>query len=450
MPSEKDLHDYQKKAIGFAVENPKCAMFLDMGCGKTVITLTTIQKLLRDLFVTRVLIIAPIAVAKWVWPQEVIKWDHVNSLSVSLCIGTEKKRCAGLSSDADIHIINRENVPWLIETQPWKWDMVVIDESSSFKNPACRRFEALRTILPRVSSMILLTGTPAPQGYADLWSQVFLIDEGYRLGYSYAKYIGRYFRKKPNGYGIELQSGAGLKIMRRLVDIAITMSAIDYLKVPKSVPITKNVELPEQAMGQYLSLKNGVLVNQKKRYFLDFGGGQSVKASNERVLLNKLLQISNGAVYDSRGGVCVVHDEKLKALNQIIEENPGCNILVAYSYKSDLDRIRNYIPMASVLGESDDCVDRWNNGHIRVLLAHPASASYGLNIQYGGSVIVWYSLTWSLEFYQQFNARLVRQGQCNTVRIIHLVASGTIDDVVMRVIGRKADGQAALLSYLKK
>lgn len=444
MLSESDLHEYQRKGVDFITSRSRCALWLDMGLGKTVTTLTALSDLIDGFAVKRTLVVAPLRVANTVWRQEASNWRHLKHLTIAVCTGSERQRLSALHRDADIYVINRENIPWLVKHygSAWPFDCVVIDEASSFKNPASQRFKALRRTLPQTNYMILLTGTPSPNGLLDLWSQFYLIDYGNTLGKTMTAYKQRFFEQDYMGYKFKPREGAADKIHGLLQPMVLSMSAEDYLELPDRIDIVEPVELPPAALSAYREFEQTLLAQ--------LPDGEEVEAMNAAVLANKLLQYSNGAVYtDDMGNWSEVHNVKLDALAEIVEQNDNENLLVAYNYKTDLERLLKKFPFARILDKDPQTVVDWNNGEIRMLLAHPASAGHGLNLQRGGSMIVWFSLNWSLELYQQFNARLHRQGQNKPVRIVHIVASGCIDERVISVLGEKDAQQSALLSALK-
>lgn len=444
MLSRDDLHAYQNKAIAFALRERRCMLALDMGLGKTTSTLTAISDMLDGFMVNKVLVIAPLRVANSVWAQETRLWAHLQHLRVSVCTGAEKARRAALALSADVYVINRENVPWLVENYGAKWpfDMVVIDESSSFKSASSKRFKAIRKMLPHIEGMILLTGTPSPNGLLDLWPQMYLIDYGERLGRTLTGYKQRFFEADYFGRKFELRPGSADKIHGLLSDKVVHMSAEDYLDMPSRIDLTVGIDLPPDVISGYLDFERTMLAK------ID---GAEVEATTAAVLANKLLQYANGALYtDAAGSWSETHTAKLDALSDIIEDNPGETMLVAYNYKSDLERLLARFPQARVLDKKQETIDAWNRGEIPLLLAHPASAGHGLNLQKGGALCVWFGLNWSLEYYQQFNARLHRQGQTRPVRIAHIVANNTIDQRVLGVLRNKDATQKSLLDALKR
>lgn len=441
--NRSNLHAYQERAVEFIRATPKCALFLDMGLGKTVSTLTAITDLLDACDAAKVLVIAPLRVANTVWKQEAARWAHLRHLRVKICTGTEKARISALCASADVYVINRENVPWLVEYygKKWPFDLVAIDESSSFKSNSSARWKALKRTMPATDRMIQLTGTPAPNGLLDLWPQIYLLDAGERLGRSMTAYKSRWFESDYMGYSYTLRKGADDQIHAAVSDVVLTMRASDYLDMPDRVDSTVTVELPAKAMREYRTMESDLIA--------EFDGAE-VTAMSAAALANKLLQLSNGACYtDDAGNWVETHTAKLDALADILEENPTENLLVAYNYKTDLLRLQARFPVAVVMDKEGEAVERWNNGEIRMLLAHPASSGHGLNLQRGGSVIVWFGLNWSLELYQQFNGRLHRQGQQKPVRVIHLVAGGCIDERVLAVLGDKEATQDKLINALR-
>jgi len=398
--------------------------------------------------VTKVLVIAPKRVAEDTWTREHAKWDHLRELRISKVLGNEQQRIQALKQDADIYVIGRDNVIWLINyyqglRKGWPFDMIVIDELSSFKNPQAKRFRALRKAMPFVNRVVGLTGTPSPNSMMDLWAELYLLDRGERLGPTLSSYREKYFRPGArNGYVIykwEPFRNAQKEIEEKISDICISMSAADYLTLPKRIDNVIPVHLTDKEMAAYKQMEQEQLLKIDE---------EDIVALNAAAVMNKLLQIANGSVYSVDGDVVKIHDEKLDALEEIIDTT-GEPVLVFYSYKHDLEAIRSRIKGARILEGPEDIAD-WNDGKVQVLLAHPASVGYGLNLQEGGHIIVWYGLTWSLELYQQANARLYRQGQDKPVIIHHLVAEGTADEQVMHALQHKDMSQAALLEALKE
>ena len=439
-------HEYQKRMIRRVVDMDHVGLFLDMGLGKTVITLTAIEELIYNRFdVVRVLVIAPKRVAEDTWSREHEKWDHLKELKVSVVTGTPAQRKRAIAADADIYVIGRDNVAWLTELLPdWPFDMVVIDELSSFKSNKAKRFKALRKVLPRSRRVVGLTGTPSPNSLMDLWAEMYLLDRGERLGKTIGCYREAYFRTgKTDGhviYSWEPRKGAREKIEKLIGDICVSMSAEDYLELPERIDVEVPVVLSAQDKAIYDQMEHDQM--------LTMDNDQSVVALNAAAVMNKLLQLANGCVYADDGEVLRIHSAKLEALEEIID-TAGEPVLVFYSFKHDKTAITGRIDGVREITGPKDIAD-WNAGKIPVLLAHPASVGYGLNLQDGGHVIVWYGLTWSLELYQQANARLYRQGQQKPVIIHHLIAEGTVDEQVMRALKHKDTTQASLLSALKE
>ena len=444
MLSRLDLHEYQNRGVEFIKSEKRCALFLQMGLGKSVTTLTAVTDLLDSFEISKVLVIAPLRVANSVWAQECENWEHLQHLKVNVCTGPEKNRLAKLQTAADIYTINRENVPWLVEHygKKWPFDCVIIDESSSFKNASSKRFKKLKQVMPLTSHCVLLTGTPSPNSLMELWPQLYLIDFGERLGRTMTGFKRRFFESDYMGYKWELKKGCADIIHKLIDDKCLSMTAEDYLNLPDRIDLTEPVELTKKAQKAYDDFEKNLFINLDDDY---------IEAVNAAVLANKLLQFANGANYiDENKNWVETHKAKLDALADLVEANEGENILVAYNYKSDLERLKKRFPDAVVLDKEQSTIDAWNAGQIPMLLAHPASAGHGLNIQHGGSIIIWFSLTWSLELYQQFNARLHRQGQGKPVRIIHIVSKGTIDERVVMVLGDKESNQTSLINALKK
>lgn len=449
--NESNLHEYQKVAVQHIIEHPAAGLLLDMGLGKTVSTLTAINILMNEyLEVNKVLVIAPKRVAEDTWTTECEKWEHLQNLRISVMLGSEKQRIAAFKKEADIYVINRENVEWLVSH--WQgyfpFDMVVIDELSSFKSAKSRRFKALRLVRPKISRVVGLTGTPAPNGLIDLWSQMYLLDMGERLGKTITGYREKYFRPgRTNGqvvFDYKALDGSEQAIYDKISDICISMKAKDYLELPERVDNDVKVKLSDVNMKKYLEFEKEQILQLPEDETGD------VSAVNAAALSNKLLQFANGAVYDADKGVHEIHTEKLEALTEIVEAANGQPVLIFYAFKHDLYRIQKklkaYHPVE--IGGSE-CIRAWNAGRIHLLLAHPASAGHGLNLQAGGNIVVWYSLPWSSELYLQANARLYRQGQAKPVIIHKLIAEGTIDEDVVKALDGKIDKQEALMQAVK-
>lgn len=441
--------NYQEYAINHIIDHEASGLFLDMGMGKTVSTLTAIDELLFLGEANKVLVIAPLRVAEDTWSTEVDKWDHLKHLRVSKVLGTSKQRTMAMNIAADIYVTNRENVEWLVKEyfDKWPFDMVVIDELSSFKSSKAKRFRALKKVRPYFKRIVGLTGTPAPNSLIDLWPQLYLLDGGKRLGKTITSYREQYFKAGQRNqfvvYNWNLREGAEDAIHEKINDICISMKAKDYLDLPERIDNEISVTLTEDAMKKYKQLEKDLVIEL---------GENDITAANAAVLTNKLLQMSNGAIYSENHDVVEIHEEKLKALLDIIEAANGKPVLIFYSFKHDFDRIVSFLKSKKInaigLGGSDD-IKKWNNGELPILLIHPASAGHGLNLQYGGNIIVWFGLTWSLELYQQANARLYRQGQKESVIIHHLICKGTVDEDVMKALGNKEVNQNMLLEAVK-
>ena len=444
-------HDYQQYAISYIEAHPVAAVLLDMGLGKTSITLTALNDLLFDSFeIHRVLVVAPIRVASFSWPAEIEKWDHLEGLRYSVAVGTVAERLAALKRKADIYLINRENVQWLITESgiPFDFDMVVIDELSSFKNHQTKRFKALMKVRPKVKRIVGLTGTPSSNGLMDLWAEFRLLDMGERLGRFIGQYRTSYFRPdKQNGqvvFSYKPLPGAEKQIYGRISDITISMKSTDHLQMPELVNSRYTVYLSEKEDSRYADLKNDLV--------LQLPDGD-ITAANAASLSGKLSQMANGAVYTDAGETVAIHERKLDALEDIIEAANGKPVLVAYWFRHDLERITERlhklkIPCSRL--DTDGSIRKWNAGEIPVALIHPASAGHGLNLQGGGNTLVWFGLTWSLELYQQTVARLWRQGQqSETVVVQHIITKGTIDERIMKALSEKDTTQAALIEAVK-
>ena len=451
---KSNLHKYQKVCVEHIISHPFCGVFLDMGLGKTISTLTAIEELKYDYCeIDTVLVIAPKRVAETVWEEEAKKWDHTKHLTFSKIIGTERQRLAALKVKADVHIISRDNIAWLCSLYAAKlpYDMLVIDELSSFKAHQTQRFKSLRLARPWFKRVVGLTGTPAPNGLINLWSQMYLIDRGERLEKTITAYRSRYFRPgASNGYVVysyNLLSDSERLIQERIKDICISMRAEDYLEMPERIDNFVRVIMPDKLMDAYKKFEQEnviTLANEIEE------GTTTVNAVNAAALSNKLLQFANGAMYDENKNVVPIHDLKLEALKEIIEAADGKPVLVAWTYQFDRDRIKNYFrSMAPRELKTAEDINDWNAGKVQLMLAHPASAGHGINLQAGGNIIVWYGLTWSLELYQQFNARLYRQGQKQRTIIHHIVNSGTHDEDVVKALKSKDKTQNNLMNSIK-
>lgn len=438
-------HEYQSYATEFILSHPISAVFLEMGLGKSVITLSSIFDLCLDSFlVCKVLVIAPLRVARDTWPAEINKWDHLKGLSYSVVVGTEKERIDALKKQSTVYIINRENVDWLVHKSgiPFHFDMVVIDELSSFKSYGAKRFKSLLKVRPSVNRIVGLTGTPSSNGLMDLWAEFRILDLGQRLGRYITHYRNTYFTPdKRNAqviFSYKPLPGAEEEIYKQISDITISMKSTDYLKMPEYVSNEVFVTLSDKEWRVYSDFKEDMVASL---------GDEEIDAVNAAVLSGKLLQMANGAVYDSENKAHVIHDKKLDALEDLIEGANGKPVLVAYWYKHDLERIKERFPVRQIQSSKD--IENWNDGKIPIAVIHPASAGHGLNLQSGGSTLIWFGLTWSLELYQQTNARLYRQGQKNTVIVHHIITKNTIDEDVLLALTKKEKTQDALIDAVK-
>ena len=438
-------HFYQTYTKEFILSHKEAAIFLDCGLGKTIVSLTAVEELLHDFFeIGKVLVIAPLRVARDTWPSEIAKWEHTKNIRASVVMGTVKERTAALMKPAEVYIINRENVKWLIEesNMPMDFDMIVIDELSSFKSYQAKWFRALMKLRPSVKRIVGLTGTPSANGLMDLWAEFRLLDMGKRLGRFISHYRDAYFlpnkRNQQMVFSYKPREGAEDAIYRRIGDITISMRAREYLKMPNLVSNIVHVALDERERKLYDDMKRDMVIAVENK---------EIDAVSAAALSNKLLQMANGAVYAENGKVVRLHNRKLDALEDLAESANGKPVLVAYWYKHDLERIKSRLPVQEL--RSRENIEAWNAGRILLGVIHPASAGHGLNLQFGGSILVWFGLTWSLELYQQTNARLYRQGQKDTVVIHHIVAVGTIDEKVMQALERKDKTQTALIDAVK-
>ena len=440
-----NLHEYQKYSIEFIKKNPISAIFLDCGLGKTVITLTAIKDLILDSFeVKKVLVICPLRVAT-VWNDELHNWSHLEGLTISTAIGSQSERLEALKQKADIYIINRENVEWLVNKSGSKFDfdMLVIDELSSFKSYQAKRFKSLLKVRPEATRIVGLTGTPTSNGLMDLWAEYRILDFGKRLGRFITHYREQYFipdkRNANVVFSYKLIPGAKETIYKKISDVTISMKAVDYLDMPSKVINQVKVQLSDEEMNVYQEMKDDMVASLDDDFEID--------AFNAAALSNKLLQMANGAVYDENKEVHYIHDRKLDALEDLIEQANGKPVLIAYWFKHDALRIKKRFEVREIKTEQD--IIDWNLGLITVALIHPASAGHGLNLQKGGSTLIYFGLTWSLELYEQCNARLWRQGQKDTVVIHHIIAKDTIDEAVMRALKSKEKTQTALINAVK-
>lgn len=442
---QNQMHKYQIYASEYIISHPISAVFLECGLGKTIVTLTAINDIMFDYFdAGKVLVICPLRIGLNVWKQECKKWEHTKNIRCSIAIGSEKERLKALKEKSDIYIINRENVDWLINKSgmPFNYDMIVVDELSSFKSHRSKRFKALMKVRPKIKRIVGLTGTPSPNSLMDLWAEFRLLDMGERLGRFIGQYREIYFKPdKRNGpiiYSYKPLPFAEDAIYEKISDITVSMKAEDYLKMPEKINNEVFVNLSSKERDIYETLKKDLVVSIKDK---------DIDAVNAAALSNKLLQMASGSVYDEDKNMIHIHDRKLDALEDLIEGANGKPVLIAYWYKSDLKRIKDRFDVRELKTSKD--FKEWNQGKIPVAIIHPASAGHGLNLQAGGSTLVWFSLTWSLELYEQTNARLYRQGQKETVVIHHILAKDTIDEDVMKALKNKNKTQAALIDAVK-
>ena len=440
-------HPYQTYCEDRVISDPSVALLLSMGLGKSVITLSAIKQLRETGQVRKVLVIAPLKVAEATWTDEAAKWDHLLGLRLSRVLGTEYQRFLALDVPADVYIINRDNVVWLVEAlhPAWPFDMVVIDELSSFKNPQAKRFKALKSRLPAIKRVVGLTGTPAPNGIQDLWSQIFLLDRGQRLGRNITAYREAYFTHNPWTHEYKPLPGADAKVRDLISDLCVSMKAEDYLSLPDVITDDIPVMLDPTAKAKYLEMESTMLLE---------ASGETITAANAAVLTAKLLQLCSGAAYTEAGAPVPIHECKLDALAELIEGLQGERALLLYGYQHELPRLEltvrqvvKHLRVRKYTGAAD--AEAWNRGDIDVLLAHPASCAYGLNLQQGGHHIIWYTLSWSLELYQQANARLHRQGQEHPVIVHRLLVQGGMDQAVASALGKKDGVQEAMIQALK-
>lgn len=441
------LHDYQKYCVERILETNNLGLFLDMGLGKTLITLTAIKELIYNRFsVGKVLVIAPKKVAEATWQNEIEKWPELGLLRTSTVLGTEKQRVKALNTSADIYIINRDNVVWLVDfyQNAWPFDMVVCDEFSSFKNHQAKRFKALASIKPHIKRLVGLTGTPSPNGLLDLWAQVYLLDGGKRLSPSFYSFRNSYFEGDYMGYNYTARTFSQEEITRKISDICISMKANDYLELPECTDNIIPVVLSPKAKKAYLQMERDAV--------LELEDAEDIDATSAAALSTKLLQLANGAVYDEDKKYHEIHDCKIEAFMETLEQLQGKNVLVFYNFKHDLTRLIHALEKKKInfrkLETKEDQKD-WNEGKINVLLTHPASSAYGLNLQEGGNHVIWFGLTWNYELYTQANKRLHRQGQKEKVIIHHLVTEDTRDEDVMTALEKKEDVQNYVLESLK-
>ena len=438
-----NAHNYQTYATEFILEHPVCCLMLDCGMGKTVVTLTALWELVLDSFDSgRVLIIAPKRVAETVWKQEIEKWEHLTGLTAVRVLGSAAERRAALQKRASLYIINRENLVWLTKNTPWNFDTVIVDELSSFKSHQSQRFKALKAVQPKVGRIVGLTGTPAPNSLMDLWPEMYVLDMGKRLGRFIGGFRERFFvpdkRNREIIYSYKPKEGAAEAIYSLISDICISMKAVDYLDMPERIDNQVFVEMSAKEQKAYNRFSKEMVLSLN---------GEELDAVNAAALSNKLQQMANGAVYGEERKVLLFHDRKLDALEDLIEAANGKPMLIAYWFRHDYDRIHERFQVRDI--DTPEDIEDWNAGKIPVALIHPASAGHGLNLQSGGSTLVWFSMTWSLELYQQMNDRLWRQGQEHTVVVHHILTRGTIDEDIMRVLEKKDVSQSALVEAVR-
>lgn len=454
MLQRNQLHSYQNRGVQHIIDNPFCALFLDMGLGKTVTTLTAIKELMDACIITNALVIAPKKVTQVTWTDEIKNWAHLQNLTISVIDGDVKHRRAAMAKKADIYAVSRDNIVWLVTEYggiKLPFDMVVIDELSSFKNHASKRFRAMKRVRKFIPRVVGLTGTPSPNGLIDLFAQMYLIDEGERLGKTITGYRDRFFRPdKRNGdivytYALKQPADETEKQISDLIsDITISMTAEDYLKMPDKIMLFDTVELPRKIYENYQDFEQEQVLEL-------INSDELITAASAAALSNKLQQYANGAIYDADRNVKHIHDEKLEKLQEIVEAANGAPVLVAYSFIHDLDRIMNALKeYKPVKLEKPEHIAQWNDGKIQVLVTHPASAGHGLNLQKGGNILVWFGNTWSLELYMQFNARLYRQGQTKPVYIHHIVSKGTVDEKIIKALSGKKETQDGLMQSIKE
>lgn len=454
MLQRNQLHSYQNRGVQHIIDNPFCALFLDMGLGKTVTTLTAIKELMDACIITNALVVAPKKVTQVTWTDEIKNWAHLQDLTISVIDGDIKHRRAAMAKKADIYTVSRDNIVWLVTEYggiKLPFDMVVIDELSSFKNHASKRFRAMKRVRKFIPRVVGLTGTPSPNGLIDLFAQMYLIDEGERLGKTITGYRDRFFRPdKRNGdivytYALKQPADETEKQISDLIsDITISMTAEDYLKMPDKIMLFDTVELHDKVYDSYLDF-------EREQVLELINSDEMITAASAAALSNKLQQYANGAIYDADRNVKHIHDEKLEKLQEIVEAANGAPVLVAYSFIHDLDRIMNALKeYKPVKLEKPEHIAQWNDGKIQVLVTHPASAGHGLNLQKGGNILVWFGNTWSLELYMQFNARLYRQGQTKPVYIHHIVSKGTVDEKIIKALSGKKETQDGLMQSIKE
>lgn len=438
------MRAFQRAVKDFIAETKRCALFVDMGLGKTVSVLTFLRDAMDDFEIGRVLVIGPPRVIRYTWPEEIATWEHTRNFTYTVIDGTPKRRMQRLTQATEIHLISHDLIPWLDDLigDIHEYDVVIVDESSRFKNQSTKRWQALRRIVRRARYVVLLTGTPAPNGLHDLWSQIFLLDFGERLGKTITSFRERWFEQNWGQSEYRAKEFSDEKIRNRIEDICFTLRDADYADLPPRIDNFIKIELPDDLRAQYKKFE--------KEYILELEDGERIKAISAAALTNKLLQLSNGVVYDKDRNEKFFHKLKVEALTEVVEEANGQPVFVAYNFKTDVKAIKEAFPHAVVLGNNPQTIKDWNEGRIQMLIAHPKSAGHGLNLQHGGAIAVWYGLTWSLEDYQQFNKRLHRPGQTRTTVIHHLICKGTIDEYVLKALQGKDDVQNELLNALRR
>lgn len=441
---KKKLRSYQRAAIEFIKETRKCALFIEPGLGKTSVTLTAVRDMADVFEIGRVLVVGPPRVARVVWPDEIREWEHTCNFTFTNIDGTPKRRLERLAQATEVHLISHDLVPWLDDLigDAHDYDVIVIDESSRFKNQGTKRWKAMRRLVQRARYVVLLTGTPAPNSLHDLWSQIYLLDQGKRLGHNITAFRERWFEQNWGQQEYRAKDFADEKIRERIEDLCFTLRDADYSELPPRIDNFIKIRLAPEVMAQYKKFQ--------KEYILELEDGDKIKAVSAAALTNKLLQLSNGVVYDKDRNEKFLHKLKVDALEEIVEEANGQPVFVAYNFKTDVKAIKERFPHAVVMGNNPQTVKDWNEGRIPLLIAHPKSAGHGLNLQHGGAIAVWYGLTWSLEDYQQFNKRLHRSGQTRTTVIHHLICEGTIDEHVLKSLQGKDEVQNNLLNSLRR
>lgn len=448
MLSRAMMHGYQNRVVDFIHDHRYCALWLDMGLGKTVSTATASLDLMMDFSVGRVLVVAPKRVALTTWPLELRNWDHLGDIRFSVIEGNPKQRIAAIMQRADMHIVSRDNLDWLVRMvgNQWPWDMVILDESSSFKSQTSNRWKALKKVRPLIHRIVELSATPSPQGLQDLWAQFWLLDRGQRLGATEKAFKRRWFYTD-NQRGIVVpHDHAEGEIHQMVSDITVSMAAEDYLNMPKLIYNRIEVDMPKPALDKYKKFEKDAIIELKH---LDMN--VKVQAQNAATLTGKLLQCANGALYtDESKNFALLHDEKIEALKELVETHAGYPLLIAYNYQSDLIRLKKAFPYATVMNDDPETQRKWNRGEIPMLLTHPASSGHGLNLQKGSNIIIWFGLNWSLELYLQLIGRLYRQGQTQqSVVVHHIISRDTVDERLMKVLARKKRTQDDLLLAVK-